>query len=227
MGSIRLLIVEDHTALAENISEFFEGEEFLLDFATDGLTALHLVAVNQYDVVVLDIMLPGVNGFEICRRIRNDLSCSTPIIMMTAKGELEDKATGFNTGADDYLVKPFELRELQLRIEALYRRATSGNSQTLQAGNLSFDPGKLMVSLDGEELLLSGMPVKIFETLLRAYPNFVSYEELRSKIWGDAEVEINVLRTHVYTLRKQLQQKYDKTLIKTIHGRGFQLAPSK
>lgn len=106
---IRMLIVEDHVALAENLFEYFDQQRYILDFAPDGLTALHLLATNQYDVIVLDVMLPGVSGYEICRRIRTDLKCNTPVIMMTAKDQLQDKEQGFSQGADDYLVKPFNL----------------------------------------------------------------------------------------------------------------------
>lgn len=117
-----MLVVEDHVGLAENLSEYFENSHYVLDFASDGLTALHLIATHEYDVIVLDVMLPGLSGFDICHRIRNDIQCTTPVIMMTAKDQLKDKEEGFRAGADDYLVKPFDLRELQLRVNALYRR---------------------------------------------------------------------------------------------------------
>lgn len=111
---MRLLIVEDQVDLAENLFEFLGEDRYELDFAADGLTALHLLATNAYDVIVLDLMLPGVSGFQICKRVREDLECDTPIIMVTARSALQDKEQGFAHGADDYLVKPFELRELQL-----------------------------------------------------------------------------------------------------------------
>src|SRR3546814_93927 len=106
--AIRMLIVEDHAGLATNLLEFFDNERYILDFASDGLTALHLIATNEYDVIILDVMLPGLSGFEICRRIRNDLHRSTPVIIMTSKDQLRDKEEGFTVGADDYLVKPFK-----------------------------------------------------------------------------------------------------------------------
>ena len=119
-----ILIVEDQKDLAENLFEFLGDDRYTLDYAADGLTALHLLATQTYDVIVLDLMLPGVDGFEICRRIRQDLQCQKPVILMTALSSLADKEKGFNCGADDYLVKPFELKELQLRIDALHRRYT-------------------------------------------------------------------------------------------------------
>lgn len=225
--TIRMLIVEDHAALATNLSEFFDDERYILDFASDGLTALHLVATNRYDVIVLDVMLPGLSGFEICRRIREDIRSATPVIIMTSKDQLEDKEDGFSVGADDYLVKPFNLRELQLRVEALYRRkAGFASTPKLRVPGISFDPRSLSVRTDsGEQLELSGTAAKIFEELIRAYPNFLSYSEIQSTVWGEKEVDMNTLRTHVYSLRKLLQDTFQCPMIKTIHGRGYRLLP--
>lgn len=222
----RLLIVEDHIDLAKNLADFFSGDQYTLDFASDGLTALHLVATNQYDVIALDIMLPGVNGFEICRRIRTDLGCHTPIIMMTAKDQITDKEQGFDLGADDYLIKPFNLRELQLRISALEKRSKSNHGGLLKADSIQYNLGTFTVTIDAKDPIeLSGTSAKIFELIMQKYPNFVSYNELSSKIWGDREVDLNVIRTHTYSLRKTLQKNFNENLIKTIHGQGYRLTP--
>lgn len=221
---IKLLVVEDNIALAQNLDDFFEDERYTLDFATDGLTAIHLIAINTYDAIILDVMLPGLNGFEICRRLREDLKCQTAVIMMTAKDQIQDKEQAYQYGADDYLIKPFNLRELQLRVEAIYRRSKNEGTQQLLAGNIAFDPGTLKVCIDGYgSLELSGTAAHIFEIMMRTYPNFVSYTQLNEKLWGDRDVDLNVLRTHVYTLRKQLQKNFGEPLIKTIHGRGYAL----
>lgn len=219
---LRLLIVEDQVDLAENLFEFLGEDRYILDFAADGLTALHLLGTQSYDVVVLDLMLPGVNGYDICRRIRQDLQCQTPIILMTALSALNDKEKGFDCGADDYLVKPFELRELQLRIEALHRRY-SPQRPVLAAGDVRFDPGTLEVELRGSKTVLSGTPARLFELLVRAYPSFLSHEALSDVLWGarHGETEGNSLRTHIYTLRKALQAGLGNGLVKTIHGRGY------
>lgn len=227
---MRLLVVEDHVALAQNLFEYFGEQRYVLDFASDGLTALHLVATNEYDVIILDVMLPGLSGFEVCRRVRSDLGCTTPIILMTAKDQMKDKEQGYGFGADDYLVKPFDLRELQLRVEALYRRRAGGaKAALLQAPGVSFDPGSLQVRMqDGTALELSGTAARIYEALIRAYPDFLSYEQLCNKVWGEREVDMNTLRTHVYALRKQLHDGFDVDMIKTLHGRGYRLiAPGK
>lgn len=222
---IRMLIVEDHVALAENLFEYFDQQRYILDFAPDGLTALHLLATNQYDVIVLDVMLPGVSGYEICRRIRTDLKCNTPVIMMTAKDQLQDKEQGFSQGADDYLVKPFNLRELELRVQALDRRHRPQRSQ-LQIGGLAFDPGTLEVTLEGHPpLTLNGSAARLLEMFMRLYPAIVTHEQLQENFGSHREMDANTLRTHVYLLRKQLQQHFSDPMIKTIHGRGYRLKP--
>jgi DNA-binding response OmpR family regulator len=221
---LRLLIIEDQVDLAENLFEFLGENRYNLDFASDGLTALHLLATQSYDVIVLDLMLPGVNGYDICWRIRQDLQCQTPVILMTALSAMADKEKGFDCGADDYLVKPFELRELQLRIEALHRRH-SPQRPVLAAGEIRFDPGTLEVALRGSKTTLSGTPARLFELLVRAYPSFLSHEALTDSVWGahHGETEGNSLRTHIYTLRKSLQVGLGNGLVKTIHGRGYSL----
>jgi len=224
-ASSRILIVEDHVGLAENLAEFFGSSRYILDFASDGLTALHLVACNEYDVIILDIMLPGLSGYELCRRIRSDMRCTTPVIMVTSKDQLRDKEEGFLTGADDYLVKPFDLRELQLRVDALQRRSMRLNDkQRYHIDGLSYDPGTLEVrAAGGTSLELSGTAARIFEELMRAYPDFVSYEQLQDRVWGEREVDMNTLRTHVYALRKLLHENFGRGFVKTLHGRGYRL----
>jgi DNA-binding response OmpR family regulator len=222
---LKILIVEDHKALAENLFEFFgQNPRYLLDFAPDGLTALHLIATHRYNIIVLDVMLPGVSGFEICKRIRLDLKQSTSVIIMTAKDMLEDKETGFGVGADDYLVKPFNLRELQLRIEALARRHETGNAGLIQLPGLLYNTQTHSVSVKGhKELELTGTMAKLFEQLVYASPNLVTYEKIADTVWGDREVDRHTIRTHAYALRKLLQQQFGKPLIKTRHGLGYHL----
>jgi len=225
---MKLLIVEDHVALARNLFEFLGEDRYELDFAADGMTALHLMANNQYDVFVLDVMLPGLSGLTLCRKIRQELQSSAPILLITAKDQIGDKEAGFGEGADDYLVKPFDLRELQLRVEALHRRHTARNQQLMIAGTISFDPGTWHISAAGAgELELTGTAAHIFEALMANYPNILSHERLHEQIWGDQEADIHTLRTHVYSLRKQLQERFGLSLIKTVHGRGYRLTPPK
>jgi len=225
-----VLLVEDNIALAQNLFEFLGERDYVLDFAQDGLTALHLIATHTFDVIVLDIMVPGVSGLEICRRLRQDMKSTTPIIFMTARDAIEDKIQGFTLGGDDWLVKPFHLQELALRIQALRRRGSAAVS-ILRAGTVSFNPGTLTLTVDGsgpnKQLTLADTAAHIFESLMRAWPNFVPYDSLYQRLWPDRHVDLdgNTLRTHVYLLRKQLQETFGAPLIKTLNRRGYILTP--
>ncbi|NHC60444.1 response regulator transcription factor [Paenalcaligenes suwonensis] len=221
-GKIRLLIVEDNVSLAENLYEFFNEAQYLPDFASDGLTALHLLATNHYDVIVLDVMLPGINGFEISQRVRRDLRCNTPIILITAKDHIDDKTQGFNAGVDDYLVKPFDLKELSLRVQALARRSAVSTDPLLHFKEISFDPDTYTVFVQQKAVgTLTGYSAKIFDILLRAYPRPVSHEQLVEQVWDGRATEHHTVRTHVYALRKQLTEYTQQPLVKTLHGRGY------
>lgn len=225
LSTIKILFVEDNKPLLLNLAEYFANEQYEVDFASDGLTALHLLAENTYDVAVLDIMLPGVNGFTIVNRIRNDLKSNMPILMLTALDDIDHKAKGFESGADDYLCKPFDMKELQLRIHALARRSTI-KSETLSAAGLTFDLGTLILSDESQkQLILTGYPGLIFQMLIGAFPNYVSYRQISEKLWGEDKVDENTIRTHVYTLRKLLKNKFDKAMIKSVYKKGYQLDP--
>ena len=224
---LRVLFVEDNKPLLENLAEFFAGRQYETDFAADGLTALHLLATQDFDVVVLDVMLPGVDGITLCQRIRKDLNKDTPVILLTAMDSIDDKIRGFTTGADDYLTKPFDMRELELRIQALSKRK-SVLTDRLVAGDLEYHPGTLTVTLKGQpKLELSGLTANLFEVLIRAYPNYVSYENISSQLWGIPETDEHTIRTHVYMLRKQLKKGLGRAMIKGIYGRGYQLDPTQ
>lgn len=226
-GKLNILFVEDHKALLENLAEYFNEDRYQLDFASDGLTALHLIANNQYDVIVLDVMLPGVDGVNICKRVRNDMESATPILLLTALDTIENKETGFGAGADDYLTKPFDMRELELRIEALAKRR-SAISNVLTAADIRFNPGTLSVSRgDGKETTLSGLSANLFEILIRNYPNFVSYESISDQVWGLGDASDHTIRTHIYLLRKTLKKAFGKSMIKALYGRGYQLDPNQ
>lgn len=227
-SKLKVLFAEDHQALAENLSEYFADDGYQADFAADGLTALHLLATNQYDVVVLDIMLPGVSGLEICSRLRKDLGSTVPVLMLTALDSIDDKVNGFGAGADDYLAKPFDMRELELRIQALGRRKLAVG-QRLRAGDIEFDPGTLTVTdARGAKLVLSGYSATLFEALMGAYPNFISYQRLGDRLWGaEANGPEHTIRTHIYLLRKLLKQAFGRSLIRSLYGRGYQLDPDQ
>lgn len=219
---LRLLLVEDHASLAANVYDYLGEESYELDHAADGLTALHLLATRNYDVVVLDVMLPGVDGFTLCRRIRQDLKSAVPVLLLTARDSIEDKTEGFAAGADDYLVKPFAMKELELRIHALHRRALA-RRDVLEVGPLRYDLGQQRVWIDGQPLDLPPSAARILEVLMRAWPKLVSHEELARAVWGDSLPDANALRTHVSALRKALMQRCPHDMIRALYGRGYRL----
>jgi len=223
---LSVLVVEDHAPLAGNISDYLEARGYLVDVAMDGVTGLHLAVTQPHDAIVLDLMLPGIDGLTLCRRLRQDAQSSTPILMLTARTTLEDKAAGFGVGADDYLTKPFELRELDLRLRALVRRARADGAKTrLQVADLVFDLPTLSVSRAGTAIALPVTPLKILELLMRRSPEVVPRRELEQAIWGDEPPDSDALRVHMHNLRAAIDRPGLAPLINTQRGIGYQLKP--
>jgi len=221
---MQILIVEDNDDLAANIGEYCEENGDIVDYAGDGLTGLHLAAINNYDVIVLDLSLPGLDGLTLCRRLRNDADNDVPVLMLTARDTLRDLLTGFETGADDYLVKPFSLQELHIRLKALVRRA-AGGSERLVVSDLIFDTRTLIVRRGGTRLTLSPTALKILELLMRASPAVVSASSLERAIWGDEPPDNEAaLRGHIHQLRSVIDKPFPIKLLNTIHGIGYRLA---
>lgn len=220
-----ILLVEDHRPLAETVILFLENAGYTLDYSADGLSALHLATVNQYDAIVLDILLPGIDGFEICHRLRTDAMISTPILMLTARDQLEDKLRGFQEGADDYLVKPFDLPELNARLQALIRRQRGElDEKVLQVGDLILNPRSMTATRQGKELLLKPTGFKILKILMRESPGMVKREALERELWGDMVPDSDTLRSHLYQLRKAIDKPFkDKPMIQTFPGIGVKL----
>jgi DNA-binding response OmpR family regulator len=226
LSSIKILFIEDNKPLALNFSEYFTASDYILDFASDGLTALHLLATNSYDIIVLDYMLPGVDGLSIIKRLRGDLQSNTPVLMLTALDDLTNKTACFEAGADDYLCKPFDFKELELRIKAMLRRSAATSKQ-LTVANLRYDLGSLQLKAeDGAEVSLTGYPSRILELLMRSYPNYTSFSDINN-LWGEHAVDDNTIRTHVYSLRKTFKHYFGKGMIKSLHKRGYQFDPEQ
>lgn len=222
---MHILLIEDHRDVAENICDFFEPSEHVMDYAGDGITGLHLALVNHYDVIVLDLMLPAMDGITLCRKLRREGKRSTPVLMLTAKDTVDDKLKGFSAGTDDYLVKPFSLLELKVRIEALHRRATQSNtSRVLVVGDLQYDPDTLCVRRGGESINLKPITRKILVSLMQASPRVVSRVEIEREIWGEDPPDDDVLRAHIYALRRAIDKPFTTKLLHTIHGVGYRLA---
>lgn len=224
---MRILIIEDNPDIVANLFGFFEPRGHTLDAASNGFAGLSLAAEGSYDVIVLDVMLPGINGVEVCRRLRKEMCDSTPVLMLTARDTLQDKIYGFGSGADDYLVKPFSLVELEMRLEALDRRA-KGHSETstLQVGDLYYDRKSFHATRAGRTLSLTKTGYIILDVLMRASPAVVSREELENAIWGDNRPQSDALRTHIHALRQTLDKSESAAMMQTVSGVGFKLVPT-
>jgi len=219
-----VLVVEDNADLAANIIDFLESKGHQVDVALDGITGLHLAVTQPHDVIVLDLMLPGIDGLTLCRRLRQDAQSGVPVLMLTARATLDDKIAGFGEGADDYLVKPFELRELELRLAALVRRAKGGDRlNRLQVADLSFDLGTLSVERAGRAISLPVLPLRILERLMKRSPNVVWRREIEQAAWGDSPPDSDALRVHVHTLRAAIDPPGLPPLLHTVRGVGYQL----
>ena len=220
---MRLLIVEDNLDIQANIAEYLEGDHYTLDFAYTGDQGLELALANQYDVIVLDLMLPGKDGLEVCAAYRRAAGLQAPIIMLTARDTIDDKEAGFVAGADDYLVKPFSLRELKARIEALARRPKARVHQELAFAGISLDPVNFRLSFASNSLTLMEKEAKILALILDAAPDVVSGDGISYALWGDEPPESGALRTHIYNLRKSLASVGAEDALKTVRGRGYAL----
>ena len=220
-----ILLVEDNRDLAELIGDHLEGAGYTLDFAADGITGLHLAVTNSYDLILLDLMLPGLDGIEVCRKIREEAKKSVPVLMLTARDTLEDKVDGLEVGADDYLVKPFEVRELEARVGALIRRSRRQVShEILQVADLVLDTGTLRLTRDGKVLSVSPIGLKLLTILMRESPNVVSRRDIEREVWGDILPDSDTLRSHLYNLRKVIDKPFSRPLLHTIHSSGYRLA---
>jgi DNA-binding response OmpR family regulator len=223
---MRILIVEDNRDIQLTLQEYFAGRGHLADTASDGLSGLQKALSGSYDVIVLDLMLPRIDGLELCRRLRQEAELSTPILLLTARDTLADKLRGFDSGADDYLVKPFALAELEARLKVLRRRSAGPAPTLLQVGELNFDPARMQASRAGQPLNLTPTGIKLLTTLMRAHPAVVSRAELERVIWPELPPDSDALRSHIHTLRQALDKPFGTPMLQTVHGVGFRLAGS-
>lgn len=221
---LRILIVEDNQDIAQNIGDFLEARGHIADFAMNGLNGLHLVLTGAYDVMILDIMMPGMDGLTVCRKFRESDAKQIPVLMLTARDALHDKLSGFESGADDYLVKPFALQELLARIYALLKRNRQTSDNILKVADLELDIGTMVVRRAGKPIEINRTCARILEILLRASPNVVSKNELEHQLWGDMPPGSDAMRSHMYALRNKIDKPFARPLLKTIHGTGYKLA---
>ena len=220
-----VLIVEDNRNISEMVGEYLEGRGFEVDYAQDGLDGYRLAAENSYDVIVLDLMLPRLDGVEVCKRLREEARKSTPVLMLTSRDTLEEKLTGLSAGADDYLTKPFAVQELEARLRALIRRERRQvGGEVLKVGDLVLDPTSLRVTRGGIELQLSPIGLKLLTILMRESPRVVSRQEIEREIWGNSLPDSDTLRSHLYNLRKIIDKPFDKPLLHTVQSAGYRIA---
>jgi DNA-binding response OmpR family regulator len=224
MAPIRALIVEDNRDICGNIAAYLEKHSYVLDFAYDGISAMHLALTNTYDVIVLDLMLPRMDGLSFCQKLRADADVETPVLMLTARDTLNDKLDGFKAGADDYLVKPFALQELHARLQALYKRTRRRTDKVLTVGDLTLNRSTLQVHRAGRRIDLTPAGMRLLQRLMEDAPSVVARDDLETLLWADEPPDGDALRSHMYKLRQVIDRPFDSPLIHTVHRFGYRIA---
>ena len=220
---MRLLIAEDELDLAEALTVFFERNHFTVDAVHNGADAYDYGVSGEYDAIILDVMMPGMNGIQVLERLRAE-GVKTPIMMLTAKGQKEDRITGFNAGADDYLPKPFDPDELLSRVRAMLRRSEAYRPSVLTCGDLTLDPNSGELRCGSESVRLSGREFQVMELFLRSPRQVFSAERIMEKVWGwDNDAEINVVWVNISNLRKKLKSIGSTVTLRANRGLGYVL----
>ena len=220
---MRLLIAEDELDLAEALTVFFEKNHFSVDAVHNGFDAYEYAASGGYDGVILDVMMPKMNGIQVLERLRAE-GCRTPIMMLTAKGQKDDRITGFNAGADDYLPKPFDPDELLSRVRAMLCRSEAYQPSVLAWGDVTLDPGTGLLACGGQSVRLGGREFQVMELFLRNPRQVFSAERIMERIWGwDDEAEINVVWVNISNLRKKLRAIGSRVTLRANRGLGYVL----
>ncbi|MGN0688360.1 MAG: response regulator transcription factor [Oscillospiraceae bacterium] len=224
---MRLLIAEDELDLAEALTVFFEKNHFSVDAVNDGFSAYEYGVSGEYDAIILDIMMPKMNGIEVLQKLRGE-GVKTPIMMLTAKGQKDDRIIGFNAGADDYLPKPFEPDELICRVRAMLRRSEEYKPTVLSFGDVALDTSSGILKCADKTIRLSGKEFQLMEMFMRSPRIIFSAERIMEKIWGwDSESEINVVWVHISNLRKKLKAIGAEVSIYANRGLGYVLEDKK
>ena len=223
---MRLLIAEDELDLAEALTVFFQKNHFSVDAVNDGADAYEYASSGEYDAIILDVMMPKMNGIDVLRRLRAE-GIKTPVMMLTAKGMKDDRITGFNAGADDYLPKPFEPDELICRVRAMLRRSDNYRPSALEFGDVTLDPSTGLLACSDRSVRLSGREYQVMELFMRS-PNVVfSADKIMERVWGwDSDAEINVIWVHISNLRKKLRSIGSKITVRAVRGLGYALEES-
>lgn len=223
---MRILIIEDEKRLADSIKKGLEQESHAVDVSYEGEDGFGMAVIQEYDLIILDLMLPGMDGMEICRKLRDEENINTSILMLTARSQVKDRVKGLNTGADDYLVKPFAFEELLARIKALSRRPRDGLGKVLSAGDLSLDTISHEVRRDGKAIRLSRTEYALLEYLLRNKGRVLTKEQIMAKVWNyDADILPNTVEVYIRYLRNKIEKPFrrKKPVIETVRGFGYRI----
>ncbi len=224
---MRILVIEDNRDIAANLGDFLEDRGHTVDYAADGVAGLHLAVVNDFDAIILDLNLPGMDGLEVCKRLRAEGRKQTPVLMLTARDSLDSKLAGFESGADDYLVKPFALQEVEARLSVLARRGKAAQPRVLHVADLEYNLDTLEVMRGGKSIQLNPTALKILQSLMEASPSVVTRLELENRVWGEELPDSDSLRVHIHGLRAAIDKPFDKALIQTRHGIGYRIADTE
>lgn len=221
---MKILVIEDDADIASNIGQYFEDKGHQLDFAYNGAHGLALATAERFDLIILDLMLPGKDGITVCREFREQTRHDTPILMLTARDTLGDKISGFEAGTDDYLVKPFSLRELEVRVLALTRRGQSKlRSAVIMIDNLELNQDTMQVSRASHSIRLKPKAFRILAYLMQHADRVISRQELIDHIWPTDPPQGDPLRVHIHSLRQKIDKPFDNELIQTVHGVGYRI----
>ncbi|WP_018277425.1 response regulator transcription factor [Teredinibacter turnerae] len=221
---MRILVVEDARAIAQSITEYLNLFGYTCDYAYDGLAGLQLATQNEYDIFVLDVAMPRLNGLDLCARLKESADNNPGIIFLTARDTLEDKLAGFARGCDDYLVKPFKLEELKARIEAVHQRRAHSVAKALKLGPLEVNLNTCEVFRESKLIPLTKNCYKLLVVLLKNAPAVVSRETLTHELWADDFPDSDSLKSHIYRLRQEIDKPFGTPLIHTVQGKGFRMA---
>lgn len=223
---MRLLLIEDDDSIRDVIKRGLEEDRYLVDAVADGATGYHLALKNDYAAIILDIMLPGMDGWQICEEMRRQ-RVRTPILILTARDAIRDRVRGLELGADDYLPKPFDFEELLARIHALIRRDKAYKAQVMQIAHLKIDTGTRQVSVNGQAIYLTPREYSLLAALATNEGRVLSRETIQYQIWNNDESSSNIVDVHVGILRKKIDADQPVHLIHTIHGQGYMLKRPK